>query len=126
MVVSALSFLAGLLLVQQFSVLPDIEWLIAGGVVAGIIAWLRYWRCLFFVLGVLWAIGFAMHRLSDRLPEQLEGMDVLVKGYIADLPEQDEKRARFDFIIRDDVYAANLPEQVRRSPRMPRRNYPLN
>ena len=106
MVVSALSFLAGVLLVQQFPVLPDVEWLIVGGVVAGIMAWLRYRRCLFFVLGVLWALLFAMHRLSDRLPEQLEGMDVQVTGYIADLPEQDEKRVRFDFIPKDGVYAA--------------------
>ena len=108
MVVSALSFLTGLLLVQQFPVLPDIKWLIIGGVSACIIAWLRYWRCLFFVVGVLWAIVFAMYRLSDRLPEQLEGVEVRVTGAIADLPEQDEKRVRFDFITRDGVYAANL------------------
>ena len=107
MVVSALSFLAGVLLVQQFPVLPDVEWLIVGGVVAGIMAWLRCRRCLFFVLGVLWALLFAMNRLSDRLPERLEGMDVQVTGYIADLPEQDEKRVRFDFIPRDGVYAAS-------------------
>ncbi len=109
MVASALSFLAGLLLVQQLTVLPDIKWLIAGGAVACIIAWLRYWRCLFFVLGILWVIVFAMHRLSDRLPEQLEGVEVQVNGTIADLPEQDEKHVRFDFIARDGVYAANLP-----------------
>ncbi|MDO9049260.1 MAG: DNA internalization-related competence protein ComEC/Rec2 [Methylobacter sp.] len=109
MVVSALSFLAGLLLVQQLTVLPDIKWLIVGGVAVCIIAWLRYWRCLFFVVGVLWAIVFAMHRLSDRLPEQLEGAEIQITGVIADLPEQDEKRARFDFIARDGVYAANLP-----------------
>jgi len=109
MVVSALSFLAGLLLVQQLTVLPDIKWLIVGGVAVCIIAWLRYWRCLFFVVGVLWAIVFAMHRLSDRLPEQLEGAEIQITGAIADLPEQDEKRARFDFIARDGVYAANLP-----------------
>ncbi|EGW19881.1 DNA internalization-related competence protein ComEC/Rec2 [Methylobacter tundripaludum] len=109
MVVSALSFLAGLMLVQQFPILPDVKWLIVGGVLVGIIAWLRYWRCLFFVVGVLWAIVFAMHRLSDRLPEQLEGVEVQVTGTIADLPEQDEKRVRFDFITRDGVYDANLP-----------------
>lgn len=107
MVISALSFLAGLLLIQQFSVLPDIKWLIVGAVVAGIIAWLRYWQWLFFVVGVLWAIVFAMHRLSDQLPEQLEGVEVQVSGIVADLPEQDEKRVRFDFIPRDGVYAAN-------------------
>ncbi|MGZ8175326.1 MULTISPECIES: DNA internalization-related competence protein ComEC/Rec2 [Methylobacter] len=107
MVVSALSFLAGLMLVQQFPILPDVKWLIVGGVLVGIIAWLRYWRCLFFVVGVLWAMVFAMHQLSDRLPEQLEGVEVQVTGTIADLPEQDEKRVRFDFIPRDGVYAAN-------------------
>ncbi|MGZ4956967.1 MAG: DNA internalization-related competence protein ComEC/Rec2 [Methylobacter sp.] len=109
MLVSALSFLAGLLLVQQFSVLPDAKWLIVGSLLAGIIAWLRYWRFLFFVVSILWATVFAMHRLSDRLPEQLEGVEIQVIGTIADLPEQDEKRARFDFITRDGVYAANLP-----------------
>ena len=107
MVVSALSFLAGLLLVQQLPVLPDSNWLIVGGIVLGIIAWLRYWRWLFFGVGVLWAIVFAMYRLSDRLPEQLEGVEVQVTGIVADLPEQDDKHVRFDFIPRDGVYAAN-------------------
>ncbi|MDI1279591.1 DNA internalization-related competence protein ComEC/Rec2 [Methylobacter sp.] len=120
MVVSALSFLAGLMLVQQFPILPDVKWLVVGGILAGIIAWLRYWRCLFFVVGVLWAIVFAMHRLSDRLPEQLEGAEVQVVGTIADLPEQDEKRVRFDFITREGVYDANqsgqqLPAKLRLS-----------
>jgi competence protein ComEC len=105
MVVYALLFLAGLMWVQQLTVLPDIQWLIAGGVAACIIAWLRYWRVLFFMVGVLWAIVFAMHRLSERLPEQLEGLEIQVVGTIAGLPEQDEKRVRFDFITRDGVYA---------------------
>jgi competence protein ComEC len=109
MVVYALLFLAGLMLVQQLTVLPDIQWLMAGGVATCIIAWLRYWRVLFFVVGVLWAIVFAVHRLSERLPEQLEGLEIQVVGTIAGLPEQDEKRVRFDFITRDGVYAANLP-----------------
>ena len=108
MVIYALLFLAGLMLVQQLAVLPDIEWLMVGGVLACIIVWLRYWRCLFFVVGVLWAIVFAMHRLSERLPEQLEGLEIQVAGTIAGLPEQDEKRVRFDFITRDGVYAENL------------------
>ncbi len=108
MVVSALSFLAGLLLVQQLPVLPDIKWLIAGVLAACIIAWLRYWRCLFFVVGVLWATIFAIHQLSGRLLEPLEGTEIRVVGTIADLPEQDEKRVRFDFIPRDGVYATSL------------------
>jgi competence protein ComEC len=113
MIVSALSFLAGLLAVQQFSALPGSQWLIVVTVAAGIMAWLRYWRWLFFVMGVLWAVLFAMTRLADRLPESLEGMDIPVKGFIADLPEQDERRTRFDFIVTGA--AQKLPPKLRLS-----------
>ena len=111
MIASALSFLAGLLLVQQFPVLPGSQWLIVVTVAAGIMAWLRYWRWLFFVMGVLWAIVFAMDRLADRLPESLEGIDIPVNGIIADLPEQDERRTRFDFIVTEP--AQKLPSKLR-------------
>ena len=113
MIVSALSFLAGLLLVQQFQVLPGSQWLIVVTVAAGIMAWLRYWRWLFFVMGVLWAIVFAMTRLADRLPESLEGIDIPVKGIIVDLPEQDERRTRFDFIVTESTQ--KLPSKLRLS-----------
>ncbi len=108
MVVSALSFLAGILVVQQMSVLPVIKWLIVIALVAGIMAWLRYWRCLFFLVGSIWAIVFAMHRLSDRLPESLEGKEIQIAGTIADLPEVDDRRVRFDFIPMDKIYAPRL------------------
>lgn len=113
MFVTTLLFLAGLLLVQQLPVLPAIEWLMAGVIVAGLMAGLRFWRGLFFVAGILWAMLFAMNRLSDRLPEQLEGIDIPVAGIIADLPEQDEKRARFDFIITESNQ--DLPSKIRLS-----------
>ena len=113
MIVSALSFLAGLLVVQQFPELPGSQWLIVVTVVAGIMAWLRYWRWLFFVVGVLWAIVFAITRLADRLPESLEGIDIPVKGVIADLPEQDERKTRFDFIVTES--AQKLPSKLRLS-----------
>jgi len=113
MIVSALSFLAGLLVVQQFSALPGSQWLIAVTITAGIMAWLRHWRWLFFVMGVLWAIVFAMTRLADRLPESLEGIDIPVKGIIVDLPEPDERRTRFDFVVTNS--AQKLPSKIRLS-----------
>ena len=113
MIASALAFLVGLLLVQQFSTLPESQWLIAVGIIAGITAWLRYWRWLFFVMGVLWALLFAMTRLADRLPESLEGIDIHIKGIIVDLPEQDERRTRFDFIVTES--AQKLPSKLRLS-----------
>ena len=111
MIASALSFLAGLLVVQQFSALPGSQWLIVVTVSVGIMAWLRYWRWLFFVIGVLWAIVFAMIRLSDRLPESLEGINIPVKGIIVDLPEQDERQTRFDFMVTES--AQKLPSKLR-------------
>jgi len=113
MVASALSFLAGLLLVQQLSTLPEQGWLLVGGIVALLCAYQRQWRALFFVAGVLWAIVSAMDRLSDRLPAPLEGQDVQVKGTIAGLPEQDEKRIRFDFVITGSEQS--LPARIRLS-----------
>ncbi|MDD2661142.1 MAG: DNA internalization-related competence protein ComEC/Rec2 [Methylococcales bacterium] len=113
MILSALSFLAGLVLVQQFQELPGSQWLIAVTVAVGIMAWLRHWRWVFFVMGLLWAIVFAMARLSDRLPESLEGIEIPVKGIIAGLPEQDERLTRFDFIIIDS--AKKLPSKLRLS-----------
>ncbi len=80
---------------------------------AGIMAWLRYWRWLFFVMGMLWAILFAMTRLADRLPDSLEGIDIPVKGVIADLPEQDERRTSFDFIVSEA--GSKLPSKLRLS-----------
>ena len=113
MIVSALSFLTGLLVVQQFSVLPGSLWLITVAVAAGILAGLRYWRWLFFGLGLLWAVVFAMIRLADRLPVDLEGIDIPVKGFIIDLPEQNESRTRFDFRVTGSI--PHLPSKLRLS-----------
>ncbi len=113
MVIYALAFLAGIVLVQQFSALPASVWLIVGIIVTGILAGLRYWRVLFFVTGILWAILFASARLADRLPEQLEGIDIPVKGYIPELPKQDQKLSRFDFIVTEATQ--KLPAKLKLS-----------
>jgi len=113
MVFSALSFLAGLLLVQQFADLPGVEWLLPGGVFAGIMAWLRCWRWLFFLLGAGWAVVFAMLALSDRLAEPLEGSELPIQGIVSGLPEADERRVRFDFIVTNS--AQRLPAKLRLS-----------
>ncbi len=111
MILSALSFLAGLLFVQQFSELPGNQWLFFVAVSAGIMAWLRYWRWLFFTTGLIWAVIFAMSRLADRLPESLEGIDIPITGVIVGLPEQDERRTRFDFMVIKS--AQKIPLKIR-------------
>ena len=111
MVVFVLIFLAGILCVQQMPALPDTDWLVVGAVGFGILAWLRYWRGLFFVAGVIWAVVFASIRLTDRLPGQLAGQDIQVQGYIADLPEHEENHVRFNFRVVKS--AENVPDTLR-------------
>jgi competence protein ComEC len=113
MVVLVLSFLAGILLIQQMSALPGVIWLAVGVGAAGMMAWLRYWRGVFFVSGVLWAVVFATGRLNDQLPGQLAGQDIQVQGYIADLPEHEESRVRFNFRLLKPVQ--NVPGTLRLS-----------
>ncbi len=111
MLVSVLLFLIGLLAVQQFQVLPSHLWLLMVSLSAVVFASLRYWRLLFLVMGVLWAVIFAILRLADQLPEAQEGIDIAVSGYIVDLPEQDDRRTRFDFIVQES--AQKLPRLLR-------------
>lgn len=113
MIISALAFLAGIVLVQQLSVLPAMIWLIVCGICAGVLAWKRCWRLMFFALGILWACVFASFKLVDKLPESLAGVDVQVEGIVAGLPEQDDRRASFDLIVTGSM--PQLPGKLRLS-----------
>ena len=97
MMFSALAFLAGVLLVQQFPELPN-DGVIATCVgVALVFAYWRYWRACLVLVGVVWAIAFAMYRLADQLSPDLAGVDLTVQGIVVDLPQHNEKHVRFDF-----------------------------
>jgi competence protein ComEC len=111
MVVRILFFLAGILLVQQPSALPELVWLVVGVAIVGVLAWLRYWRGVFFLSGVLWAVIFASVRLADQLPESLAGQDIQIKGYIADLPEQESNHVRFNLKVVKTAH--NVPNNLR-------------
>lgn len=113
MIFCALLFLSGILLIQQLSVLPDNLWLDAIVFAALLLAWRRYWRGLLLIAGMLWAIAVAESRLADRLPENLAGLELPISGVIADLPEQDERQARFDFLVEQAPQA--LPSKLRLS-----------
>jgi competence protein ComEC len=98
-------------MVQQMSALPEIGWLAAFVVSVGIMAWLRCWKGVFFIGGVLWAVLFATIRLNDQLPEQLAGQDILIQGYIADLPEHEPNHVRFNFRVGKP--AQDVPDKLR-------------
>ncbi|HLQ25837.1 MAG TPA: DNA internalization-related competence protein ComEC/Rec2 [Acidiferrobacterales bacterium] len=55
---------------------------------------------LFFIAGFFWAALRADILLQDALPEELEGKDLWVEGYIADLPKQAERGVSFKFDVR--------------------------
>ena len=108
-----LSFLAGIVLIQQFSELPSLNGLIAGGILALLTFWKRYPVAGVFILGLVWASLFAQYRLSQRLPNELDGKEFNISGYVLSLPEQNPHRAMFDFQISPKI--ENLPARVRLS-----------
>ena len=112
---SVLSFVIGIIVVQQFSTLPETIWILCLFVLLLCSAFLRYWRLTFFVLGMLWACGFAGIRMADRLPEHLEGQHIKVEGRVVGLPQNDERRVRFDFAVSKSKLETRLPEKIRLS-----------
>ncbi|MEQ1558399.1 MAG: DNA internalization-related competence protein ComEC/Rec2 [Methyloglobulus sp.] len=113
MVSLALTFLVGILWVQQLAVLPQPIWFVVVFIGLCVLASLRWWRLVFFVAGVLWALLFASLRLNNQLPAQLEGRDIDVQGIIADLPEYDGNHVRFNFKVSKS--AQSVPYMLRLS-----------
>lgn len=107
---AAISFIAGVIILQQSSLLPDYKIIIFCSALICLFAILRY-RCLiFFILGYLYATAMAHERLANRLPSQLEGDMHIVTGKIKGLPKINDHYARFDFEV--DIPAA-LPKRIR-------------
>ena len=113
MIISALCFVAGILCVQQFSELPGLYWLLMITMAGLVLACLRHWRTVFFIIGLLWAVLFAMQRLDDRLPTTLESIEIPVTGVITDLPDLTKQRSTFDFKITQSPF--KLPHKIRLS-----------
>ncbi len=65
------------------------------------------------VLGVVWAWYAATSRLQEDLPEELEGVDLLVRGDIASLPDASGTDAQFEFAVTHAT--AGVPSRIRLS-----------
>jgi len=113
MITITFSLLAGILLVQLLPALPDGAWLLAIMMMAGLVAVKRCYRLAFVLFGIAWALYFASLQLSDRLSDNLEGQELVVKGTVVSLPEQEDKRLRFDFHVTDSTVV--LPKKIRLS-----------
>lgn len=109
MISGIISFLFGILLLQQFSILPDILWCWALVLVVSIPFISRFifnQRAekliivfILFVVGFLWALLRAHWVLDVALPEELQGKDILVTGVVASIPFEDKRKRRFEFDI---------------------------
>jgi len=97
MITAALCFLTGIVLVQQLPDLPQPGYLLFLGAALGLSIWRRRWGATLLLLGMAWAIVFALIRLDDRLPAHLEGHDIQATGRIIGLPLAEDKSVRFDF-----------------------------
>jgi competence protein ComEC len=113
MILRALAFVSGDLVLQQFSELPSVSVLLILSALAAIMARLRYWHCLFFVIGFLWASAFGYYQLHDQLSPEFEGISLTVTGEIANLPDQNFQRANFEFTVSES--AEKLPDKLKLS-----------
>ncbi|WEN14062.1 DNA internalization-related competence protein ComEC/Rec2 [Rhodanobacter sp. AS-Z3] len=96
-ITAALSLLTGVLLVQGLPRLPPPVWLLLLLPVIALLAWRwprwRWLACL--LLGVAWATWRGGLAMEARLPRALEGVDLVVVGTIADLPQANTDASRF-------------------------------
>lgn len=101
-----LAFLVGVVGVQWQAQLPALGWLLAATGLALVVVWQRprLYPFLLLLLGVVWTTWRADLVLRESLPDSLAGVDVIVTGYIADLPQAGERGVRFRF----DVDAAHM------------------
>ncbi|MDB5801585.1 MAG: internalization-like competence protein ComEC/Rec2 [Rhodocyclales bacterium] len=102
------AFALGICWCQQQSTLPSerpILWAIAalvpGCLLARRLGWRRAMWSLAFIAAVVTGLAYANWRAELRLAESLavalEGQDLVVSGYIADLPDRGERGTRFLF-----------------------------
>jgi competence protein ComEC len=128
MIPFALMFVFGAWGVQQMAQLPSFTWLFCAFVVLVLLfsiqfhprflasatnASSRIYRFLLFtvgslLLGVCWASGVALWRMSDELPHAWEQKTIEVIGVVASVPEVTERGERFRF----DVEKILTPEAV--------------
>jgi competence protein ComEC len=109
---AALAFAAGAALLQQQAALPAMGWLWALPFLLPLL-WLKRWRVpVCFLIGFLWAAGWAHWRMADRLAPELEGRDIAVVGVVASLPAVGERSVRFEFDVELAPGGEKLPRKL--------------
>ncbi len=113
MIASVISFVSGILILQQFEYLPDSRWIFPL-VFFGLFSFLKkWWRTGCFLIGFSWTFWIAYDHLSKRLPEELARKDIQVQGRVIGLPQIDERKVRFNFLLQEPKNG--IPAKIRLS-----------
>ena len=116
MLVIACLFVAGVAVLEHEPALPDAMWCASLPVaVALMIAKVRASAPCALVAGYAWAALVAHVQMGAWTSAAVEGKDVEIAGVVLGLPVADERRARFDFQVRDSAHAPLVGERVRLS-----------
>ena len=119
MLPSALSFLAGILLVLQLPDIPSLAWGLF--VLPAMPLSYRYPRLLpsvFFIAGVFWISLRADSVIEDKLSPFLEGQDIWIEGKVSTIPRQTSFGRRFVFEVtsfQSNIKHAAIPRRIQLS-----------
>ena len=103
----SLAFLLGILLLQNFSYLPNKSWVgvIIITAIAIKLSSKKLWKILYlpiaFSLGFAWCIGFVYFQTAWALEKNMEGKNVTIIGYVASIPDHSKKITAFLFSLKE-------------------------
>jgi competence protein ComEC len=102
---AVLAFALGVIACHQLSALPSSLWYWTVLPLLLLLTRAWWWRVpAAFALGLLWAAWRAALVLDLTLPAYLEGEDVLLSGYVADIPRHSETQISFTFHLDSFTY----------------------
>jgi len=99
MQIRAIAFLVGILILQGCATLPSIYVTLVTPLLLVLALRFPFLRSSIWIMaGFLWAWFQAGQYLEQRIPNSLEGVDILMRGEIVSIPEADTRRTRFAFL----------------------------
>ena len=118
MILSALAFLAGIIVLHQLAVLPDLYWLILGILILPFAYYKPRYRILAWIAaGFCWAWLQSSWVYQHSLPPAFESTQLRVTGEVVSVPESADHKTRFLFEIHD---ATNEKQQKWENPGLAR------
>lgn len=112
-----LGFPVGVAAVQCLPVLPPLWSVAVVAVVALLSARFGWWFLSSLGFGAAWALTYAIVRLSDELPPEIQKTDLVVEGVIDSIPEIRPGETRFQFDVRHVIApgGVGVPARLRLS-----------